>query len=96
MKKENHSIAANFKLTNRQLNQIRKYLPYGFFSALAEKYTDISLRQIKEVMGQRTTNALHNEIVWKAINKKLIAYEREDLVDLVNKRLIFCQDLLHV
>jgi len=96
MKKTNGSIVANFKLTNKQLDQIRKYLPYGFFTALGEKHDGITLRQMKEVMAQRTTNAEHNEIVWKSIKKRLTMAGRKDLVELVDSRLSFCQNLLLV
>lgn len=96
MKKDDNYIAVNFKLTNRQLSEIRKYLPYGFFTVLAEKHDSISLRQIREVFGQRTTNADHNEIVWTAVRKKLTLFQRHDLIKAVNARLSFCKNLLHV
>jgi hypothetical protein len=96
MKKANSKNTLNFKLTNRQLNEIRKHLPYGFFTALAEKHDSISLRQMKEVMAQRSANADHNEIVWRAVKKKLTLADRQDLITLVDQRLSFCKNLLVV
>jgi hypothetical protein len=96
MTKSSSKNTLGFKLTNRQLTEIRKYLPYGFFTALAEKHDTISLRQMKEVMAQRSANAEHNEIVWKAVKKKLTLANRQDLITLVDQRLFFCKNLLVV
>jgi len=96
MKKGPDYVATNNKLTSQQLADIKSLLPYGFFQAIADKRKGITYRQIIEVFAQRSTNAKQNKTVWEAINKKLIAYDRPDLIEAVNARVSFCQNLLLV
>lgn len=96
MKKSNKMVAPDYKLTDSQIEEIRKYLPYGFFTKLAETRDGITRRQMIEVMTQRTNDAKKNKIVWTAIKKKLTAANRHDLVLLVDKRIFFCNNWLSV
>lgn len=80
----------NGKLTTRQLDSIRKILPGDWRKRIAQNNGVITIRQITEVFNQRNSKPDLNEIVWNAVNKRLRAAGRQDLVDLVEERLLFC------
>lgn len=82
------------KLTVEQLADIKRYLPRHFAKKTAEKYAGVTKRQVVEVFNQRSPNPVWNQIVWDAIKKKLAENERKDLIEAIDKRLLFCNSLL--
>ena len=83
-------------LTKRDLTKIRGFLPQNWRLKIAEKHTDISLRQITEVFNLRSKNPDQVAKVWGTINEALNAAEQYDLATRVQKHISFCNVLCNV
>lgn len=66
-----------------EIRTIRNLLPSNYRQIIAEKHTSITLRQITEVINQRTKNPVYNYLVWSTINEFLQNAERTDLAERV-------------
>lgn len=84
------------KLTDQQLGEIRTYLPFKFFTKLAETHGSIDRKLFSAAFYQRTANPEINKVLWGAVNKILQKYQRLDLIEAIEQRLFYCTLLLDV